>query len=306
MAPAHSHVIIDSSQAWRLIEKDYTLRLSLVAHSQAEEHQKAKNVLLSEARTRENPAYLARAWAAMEIADTNKRAEWTYKACCEVWQIQGRPKCRAFFQADWPLQSLFATRSACFVHELELHQTRTRRTIPQGNSAILGHFKREMDRLRSHWSTRLEIAARDAEYQELLAGKHEGGALAPASAVGLLAQSQQPSQEATDGKKRVGRKRTRNLEFLVLAGELWIEKQGGIGSVGDGGLCEIGARLDESQFKHPAQHLEGKAAKDLNEHNRKYGNSGRKIMTWTSLARSPQFKGAMRRMLSRCASDIRK
>jgi hypothetical protein len=174
MALAPPHVIATSTQAWRLIEKDYTLRLSIVAPKWAEEHQKAKNMLFAEARRRGNSAYLGPAWVDMEIADTNTRAEWAYKACCEVWEIQGRPKCRAFFRGvfDWCLQPIFAVRKGCFQSQLELHQTRTGRTIPQG-TAIYGHMNRQMGKLISEWDTRLEIDARDNDYQRQRIGTQE-------------------------------------------------------------------------------------------------------------------------------------
>lgn len=174
MAPAPPHVITSSNQAWRLIEKDYTLRLSLVAPKFAEEHQQAKNELFAEARKRGNSAYLGPAWVDMEIADTNKRADWAYKACCEVWEIQGRVKCRAFFRAvfDWCLQPIFATRKGCFTGELNLYETRTRRTLPQG-TAILGHMTHQMGHLICEWNTKLEIDARDNEYQQQLARERE-------------------------------------------------------------------------------------------------------------------------------------
>lgn len=166
MAPAPPHVITNSTQAWKLIEKDYTLRLSLVAHKFAEEHQKAKMMLFAETRRRGNSGYLGPAWVDMEIADTNKRAEWAYQACCEVWEIQGRTKCRPFFRAvfDRCLQLIFAVRKGCFQSQFDLYRKRTRGTIPQ--SRIIGHMNRKMGQLISEWNTRLEIEARNNEYQQ--------------------------------------------------------------------------------------------------------------------------------------------
>jgi hypothetical protein len=111
----------------------------------------------------------------MEIADADERAEWTYRTCCEILEIQGRTKCRAFFRAifDWGLQPMFATREGCFRSSLELHQKRTRAQIPQNLSAIGGHMKREMGKLRAKWNTKLEIATRDTENQQRLARERE-------------------------------------------------------------------------------------------------------------------------------------
>jgi hypothetical protein len=111
----------------------------------------------------------------MEIADADKRAEWCYQACCEVWEIQGHIKSRPLFRAilDFCLQPIFAARESSFQGSFELHQRRTRGSIPQGSAAIVGHLKREMGRLRAKWSTKLEIAARDAENQQRLARERE-------------------------------------------------------------------------------------------------------------------------------------
>jgi len=173
--PTISAEIQTSTQAWKLIEQDYTLRLSLVAHEWATEHLRAWNAVFAEGRKRGNAAYCGPALVEMEIADADKRAEWCYRTCCEIWEIQGRIKCRAFFRAifDWGLQSLFATREGCFRSGLELHQKRTGARIPQDLSAIGGHMKREMGRLRAKWNTKLEIATRDSEYRKQQSHEHE-------------------------------------------------------------------------------------------------------------------------------------
>jgi hypothetical protein len=447
------HVISTSNQAWRLIEADYKLRLSRVAHGNAEEHQKAMNMLFAETRKRGNPAHLGPAWVEMEIADTNKRAEWSYQACCEVWEVQSRPKSRVFFRAvfDWCLQPIFATRESSFKHALELHQTRTRCTIPQGNSAILGHMKREMDHLRSDWNKRLEIDTRNNEYQRgaaldpnstratvgngkrneyrasktndrTLAGQwrelreqfaslanEEKSDVAPgldsyirahvddgegirgwmptkrntyisarfetiaaragrllgdapegrnsvdlwleslfrdllqqrkegARVTNLLAADkpgeggiiEQVCQESatfcarletkadTDEARVVklpsavaqkairnpaGRKPTRNPEFVRLAGELWKTNQDSSRRVTLQALKLIAAALDELGFSNPSDWLEGIAARDLKAHNKKFGNSPKKILSWTDIVsrNEPDFRSAMRKLLSRCA-----
>lgn len=139
----------------------------MVAHEWATEHLRAWNAVFAEGRKRGNAGYFGPALVEMEIADADKRAEWACRTCCEIWEIQGRAKCRAFFRAifDWCLQPMFATREGCFQHELELHQKRTAARIAQDFSAVCGHMKREMWKLRAKWNTKLEIATRDAEYQ---------------------------------------------------------------------------------------------------------------------------------------------
>ncbi len=164
-------------QAWKLIEKDYTLRLSLVAHERSTGHLRAWNAVFAEGRKRGNSGYWGPALVEMEIADADKRAEWAYRTCCEIWEIQGRTKCRPFFRAifDLCLQPMFSTREGCFRHGLELHQKRTGARTPQGLSAIYGHMKREMGKLRAKWNTKLEIATRDNEYRQQRSYAHELG-----------------------------------------------------------------------------------------------------------------------------------
>ncbi len=150
------------------MEKDYTLRLSLVAHEWASEHLKAWNAVFAEGRKRGNSGYCGPALVEMEIADADKRAEWAYRTCCEIWEIQGRAKCRPFFRAIFEscLQPMFATREGCFRYDLELHQKRTGARIAHNLSTIGGYMKREMARVRAKWNTKLEIATRDNEYRQ--------------------------------------------------------------------------------------------------------------------------------------------
>jgi hypothetical protein len=166
MTPARSHVIESPSQAWQLIEQDYTLRLSLVASEWAEQHLKAWNAVFSEGSRRGNGGYYGPALVEMEIADANKRAEWDYQTCCEIWDIQGRRKCRAFFRAvfDCCLQPMFSVQEGCFRSELERYQKRT--NALHGLSVICGHLKQEMSRIGAEWNTKLKIAARDNEHHQ--------------------------------------------------------------------------------------------------------------------------------------------
>ena|SRR5215469_1494454 len=63
----------NSIQVWKIIEQDFTLRLSLVANEWATEHLKAWNAVFAEARRRGNAAYCGPALVEMEIADADKR-----------------------------------------------------------------------------------------------------------------------------------------------------------------------------------------------------------------------------------------
>ena len=198
MTFAFPHGTADPKQVWKLIEQDYTLRLSLVASEWATEHLKAWNAVFAEGRKRNNAAYFGPALVEMEITDTEKRAAWSYQTCCEIWEIQGRSKCRSFYRAifDSCLQTIFSAREGSFMHELESHQKRTGGSIPQNLSVIGGHFKREMVRLQARWNTILEIATRDAENEERRKRERESKAIQDIRMRGLFEEawgSRQPS-----------------------------------------------------------------------------------------------------------------
>jgi hypothetical protein len=162
------HVSSKPHEVWKLIEKSFTLRLSLVSRDWATEHLQAKNAVIREARNRRNAGYLGPAWVEMEIAEMNRRAEWAYKTCCEIWEIQKCPKCKEFYRAvfEWCLKPIFATRAGCFRADLKMHQLRTRHAPNDGNSRILGHLNREVQRLCSEWNSKLEIARLDSEQEQ--------------------------------------------------------------------------------------------------------------------------------------------
>jgi hypothetical protein len=160
-------------EVWKLIEKGFTLRLSLVSRDWATKHLQAKNAIIREARNRGNSGYLNLAWIEMEIAEMNRRAEWAYKACCEIWEIQKSPRCREFYRAvfEWCLKAIFATRAACFQADLKTHQLRGRAAPNNGNSRIRRHLNREVQRLCSEWNTKLEIAWLDVEQEQSAAAR---------------------------------------------------------------------------------------------------------------------------------------
>jgi hypothetical protein len=83
MPPIASVVPATSTEVWKLIERDYTLRLSLVANEWATEHLREWNAVFAEDRRRGNAGYCGPALVEMEIADADKRAEWSYQTCCE-------------------------------------------------------------------------------------------------------------------------------------------------------------------------------------------------------------------------------
>jgi hypothetical protein len=258
----------NSYQAWQLIQRGYTLRLSLVARDWATEHLQAVNAVIGEARKRGNAAYLGHAWVEMELADMNRRAQWAYKTCCEIWEIQKRPKCRAFYRAVFEccIAPIFATRASCFQAELKMHQMRTRQQSQNGNSRIFAHMSREVMRLRAEWNAKLEIAQIDDEQAQLGAMRDsQQRAWAPTGQVTPVV------IQIKGAKKTVGRKPFRNRQFEALAHQLWQEEHEPGKTLRIEGLRRIAQRLDDSGFGKPSDHLETRAAKALNEHNRHYG-----------------------------------
>src|SRR5690348_16019009 len=112
MTLALPQTITSPTQAWKLIEQDYTLRLSLVASEWATEHLKAGNGVFAEGRKRNSAGYVAPAVGEMEIADADKRAEWAVSTCYEIWEIKGRTKCESFFRGVFEccLEPTFSAR----------------------------------------------------------------------------------------------------------------------------------------------------------------------------------------------------
>jgi hypothetical protein len=297
----------NSHQAWNLIQNGYTLRLSLVARDWETEHLQAVNAVIGEARKRGNAAYLGPAWVEMELEDMNRRAEWAYKTCCDIWEMQKRPMCRAFYRAvfDWCLAPMFGTRVGCFQAELKMHQMRTRRNSHDGNSRIFAHMNREVMRLRAEWSTKLEIARLDAEQEQLALAREAQQARALAG----QGQAKPIDGPVRTSRKALGRRPVRDRQFEALASQLWHQEHEIGKSLGIEGLRRIAQRLDDSGLGKPSEHLETKAAKALREHNRQYGKSPAKlIMTWTALVDrgDKDQRLAMRRLLSRCATNFRK
>jgi hypothetical protein len=236
-------------------------------------------------------------WAMAELILVNEWAEKLFDAWLEIWDTQGFPRCHALYRAifESELRTLFATRNGCFKGQLNrrtlIHRSRA------NNSAIGRWFAREIDRLTAKWNRRVNAESRKAMYSALREARRES---APPTS--------QPKPEIQSPLQRAGRKRKRPLEFQRLAANLWRTNQGPRGTVDQEGLKRIASQLDQSIFSKPADYLEEKAASELKAHNQKYANSPKKIMSWTDLVckGNPSQKAAMKKLLSRCASSIRK
>lgn len=159
------------------MREDVTLRLSIIAPNWNKQLQKAIIGLHDETRKRGNLVYFNHARIQLEIEHTNERAEWHYKTCCEVWEIQGRRKGRAFFRAifDGCLILLFATCRSCLQGEFDRRALLQRRV--GGNSSAAPAFTMQSGKLKAEWNTRLEIATRVNENQERLTRERETQAI---------------------------------------------------------------------------------------------------------------------------------
>jgi hypothetical protein len=156
-----------SLEVWRLIEKDLTLRLSLKTREWNTQRQKDINAIAHEARRRGNASYYYPALIEYEEKHINERAEWSYKTCCEVWEIQGQKKSHAFYRAvfDGCLTPLFSLRKGVLTNDIQIRERRLNSGSGQSTGALRS-FAMAIERLRADWNTRLEIASRDNDYQQ--------------------------------------------------------------------------------------------------------------------------------------------
>jgi hypothetical protein len=167
---------ITSDQAWELIRDDVTLRLNLIVPELGEEFH--PQIIAIYAGERQSDSYYANARVKLELRQMDRRAERYFEACCEAWDVQGRPRSRAFFSAVLRhcLIPLFDLREGFFLHDLEKRHPRLGSTF----SLYRGHFKREKGKLLARWANKIEIAMRDNEHQERSRREREGQApLAP-------------------------------------------------------------------------------------------------------------------------------
>lgn len=151
--------------AWKLMEQDYLLRLSLQTRKFNEDYQKGLSALQAKAREIRNSRYFLPAFVEYSVKEASERAEWILNACREIWNIQGRSQSHAFYRAifNGALVPLFAGRTSAAEGYLRLKADRDRTFRLDGT--MLGHLKRESNRLASEWSTRLEVENRNAQYK---------------------------------------------------------------------------------------------------------------------------------------------
>src|SRR5271163_1484929 len=121
MMPARPRAPGTSFEAWNVIEHDVTLRHSRMVRGFNEQRQKDLLGLGYEERQKGNAGYYLHGRVELEIRDTNNRAQALYDACCEVRDIHGLKKDRAFYRAvfEYCLEPLFGTRRATITAELQ-------------------------------------------------------------------------------------------------------------------------------------------------------------------------------------------
>jgi len=161
-----------SDQAWNLIQKDFTLRLSLAVEDMHAQLKKDISELEVETHKRGNAAYYVPARIELEIKRLDSCAEWYYGICREIWRIQGRQESRVFYRAVFEhcLTPMFAVSSSTTANELQMRDVRIGR---RGASvAGLAEMSRQVQRLAARWNTKLEIAARDHEHRQQIARQY--------------------------------------------------------------------------------------------------------------------------------------
>jgi hypothetical protein len=300
MIPAPPRAVSSSAQAWDIMRDDVTLRQSLMTHGFNEQRQRDLLALGHEDRQKGNSGYYLPARIELEIRDTNERAQALYDACCEVWEIHGLKRNRAFCRAvfDNCLQLLFGTRRAVIASELQ-HRDAVMRT-PGRSSAAQGSLTRRMGQLTATWNQKLEKEARDSDTRERVA-RELAAKLLPAQMPASQPVGYRPQ---TSKSSNSGRKPRLSSEFVVFAGTLWRDKQGSNKRVRFRDLEWIAQQLDARKFSPPGEYLEKKSAELLKRSNSKNAHSkAGAILSWSDLvARGEQDSiRAMKRLLSRCA-----
>jgi hypothetical protein len=148
-----------------------------------------------------------------------------------------------------------------------------------------------MDKLRSKWDRKIEIASQNNENQQR-----------------ILQQRKLDSQLASP-KSAQGRKPRRPHEFTSLAANLWTQRRSPKGRHSSVDLLWMGEQLDSKKFTPVSKYLEETARKNLKVNNSKNSNSkhGGAIRLWADLVRRGDKHDlqAMRKLMSRCAGKIR-
>jgi hypothetical protein len=150
--------------------------------------------------------------------------------------------------------------------------------------------------LKEYWKARIDAEVTELQHSQ----KIERVALQRLS-TGATAQPAQAS-----GRHKPGKPASLTPRLKTLAGNLWRKNQGLQRRVRPEGLLSIANELDKTPFPQPSKCFGGGLGKQLREYNSKNGNSTRKIMTWTDLARhgDKDFVRGMRKLLSRCSSNV--
>jgi hypothetical protein len=211
MIPAPPRAVSSAAHAWDIMREDVTRRQHRMTPGFNVQRQKDLLALNYEALQSGNAGYYFHARVDLEIRDTKERAQALYDACCEVWEIHGQQRNRAFYRAvfDNCLQGLFGTRRATIIAELQLRDVRMR--TPGNSSAAIGSLTQKMSQLASDWKIRLDIETRDSETRERV--KRELAALRPTTPVVLTSHTPippSPSDGMTPVKKRVPKKLTKS------------------------------------------------------------------------------------------------
>jgi hypothetical protein len=162
MNPAPLEVISTPEQAWNLMSDDFVLRNTRMTIGMTEQFQEDIEKIESELRRTGRSGTGLQKCIELELKHTDDDAGKLYQACCDVWETQGRQRCRAFFQAiaDYCLYPMFKKRRAAVIRRLK------RIDGSEQRDDFVCQFVNHSRALQAEWDIRLEIESRNREYFE--------------------------------------------------------------------------------------------------------------------------------------------
>ncbi len=282
----------------------------------AEEMQKRakegeRKIAFETAKSLNSAGYLPRLFD-FHVELVDEWAKKIYGAHLVACEEQNRTVSPAFIRGirDHPIAQLFAARKSSVKFGVASRAMRTGESV---NQHAVAEWDRSMDRLANRWRNKLEAeavaleyrAARDREF-----GSANRGANLPPPPGGYeghvpVSETLPHLSSRKSASQKPGRRSRLALDFMDLAGGLWLEATlGGGNKVSIEQLRQIAARLDAQGYLPPAEYLEGHYAKELRVFNSRHSNSRvGAVKTWSELVRleDKDHMRGMRRLLSRCA-----
>jgi hypothetical protein len=275
-----STTVITPQQAWKAMRKGFELRSARIAADVITRFEEDVEKIESGSTL----ALRLRRLVEIEVDHTDRVAEKYYEACCEIWELLGRRKCRAFFQAvlDHCLLPLLRQRGR--VVERQVNSGPFSSAPSSDINAAIVRYRERLAVLRMKWRNRLEIDAHNSELKQ-----------------------QGDGDSGRTIRKRPGPARTRSREFVELVRSLWVSGKGKNRQSSEERLLRIAGELDRAGYVPPSKYLERAAARELKKFNSTHARTTPgPIRTWAQLATGDKDqRRAMGKLLSRYANDPR-